>query len=152
MAVPFDPRQLQITGTAVPVVERVVQTNQGAARYSISTTGSLVYIPAGVEGAQRRLVWVSRTGAEQPLAAPPRSYDWPQLSPDGRRVAVEIADQLWLYDLDRETLTRFTFDGSRNTAPAWTPDGTRIAFNTRHGHILATCRRQWWAGAVGQQQ
>ena len=33
-----------------------------------------------------------------------------------------------IYDLSRETLTRFTFEGNRNLAPAWTPDGKRIAF------------------------
>jgi len=134
MAVPFDPQRLQTTGTAVPVIEGVLQFETfGVAQYSISAAGSLAYIPAGVEGIQRRLVWVSRTGAEQALPAPPRPYDWPQISPDGRQVVVEISDQLWLYHLDRETLTRFTFEGRINISPAWKPDGTRIAFGTESG-------------------
>jgi serine/threonine protein kinase len=94
MAVPFDPQRLAIVGTSVPVVEGILEyANIGAAaQYSISATGSLVYIPAGLDGIQRRLVWVGRDGAQQLLAAPPRAYDWPQLSPDGRRIAVEIAE------------------------------------------------------------
>ena len=76
-------------------------------------------------------MWVNRNGEEQPLAAPAHAYLFPRLSPDGRRVAVEIADQetqIWLYDLSRETLTRFTFEGNVNRNPVWTPDGKRIAF------------------------
>ena len=92
MAVPFDPQRLTVTGTAVPVVEGVLQsTVNGAAQYSISATGSLVYVSGGVQSAQSRLVWVSRNGAEQPLAAPAHAYVIPRLSPDGRRVAVGIA-------------------------------------------------------------
>ena len=71
MAVPFDPQRLQVTGAAVPVVEGVLQSPaSGAAQYSISATGSLVYIPGGVQATQSKLVWVSRNGTEQPLAAP----------------------------------------------------------------------------------
>lgn len=32
-----------------------------------------------------------------------------------------------MYDTERDTLTRVTFDGSQNDAPTWTPDGTRLA-------------------------
>ena len=116
LAVPFDPRQAAVTGTSLPVVEGVLQSPAtGAAQYSVSATGSLVYVPGGVQVAQRRLVWVSRNGTEQPLAAPAHAYLAPRLSPDGRRVAVTITEQesqTWLYDLTRETLTRFTFEGN----------------------------------------
>jgi eukaryotic-like serine/threonine-protein kinase len=134
MAVLFNPQRLAVTGAAVPVVEGVLQSPiTGAAQYSISHTGSLVYLPGGVQAAQRSLVWVSRTGAELSLAAPSRAYRGPRLSPDGRQVVVaieELETQVWLYDLFRETLTRFTFEGNTNLGSIWTRDGKRIAFES----------------------
>jgi serine/threonine-protein kinase len=137
MAVPFDPQRLEVTGTAVPVVEGVLQsTFSGAAQYSFSDTGSLVYVPEGVQATQYRLVWVNRNGVEQPVAAPARIYRGPRLSPDGREVAVAVEGQeteVWLYNLSRETLTRLTFQGRTSYNPAWTRDGKRIAFNIASG-------------------
>jgi eukaryotic-like serine/threonine-protein kinase len=134
MAVPFDPQRLTATGAAVPVVEGLLQSpSSGAAQYSFSATGSLVYVSGGVQSAQLRLVWVNRNGAEQPLAAPAHAYLNPLVSLDGRRVAVgitELESQIWLYDLSRETLTRLTFEGNVNNRPVWTPDGKRIAFES----------------------
>ena len=112
MAVPFDPRRLQIQGTPVPVVEGVTfSSTYGSSQYSISDTGSLVYVSRGSQGTQRKMVWVSRNGVEQPLPAPAQDYRDVVLSPDGQRVAAEIDNQIWLYDLARDTLTRFTFEG-----------------------------------------
>jgi eukaryotic-like serine/threonine-protein kinase len=132
MAAPFDSQRLEVTGAAVPVVEGLLESPvSGHAQYSFSTTGSLVYVPGSVRATQLKLVWVSRNGAEQPLAAPARGYMFPRLSPDGRRVALGITEQdsqVWLYDLSRETSTRFTFEGNVNMYPVWTPDGKRIVF------------------------
>jgi serine/threonine-protein kinase len=133
MAVPFDPQRLTVRGAAVPVVEGVLLASTGAAQYSFSAGGSLLYVTGSVQSAQSRLVWVNRKGAEQPLAVPARGYVYPRLSPDGRRVAVPIQEQesqIWLYDLSRETLTRLTFEGNLNGLPAWTADGKRVAFQS----------------------
>ena len=104
---------------------------------SISSDGTLVYVPGGVQPAARTLVWVDRQGHEEPLKAPQRAYVYPRLSPDGTRVALDVRDQdedIWIWDLARETLTRFTFEPGEDQSPVWTPDGRRLLFNsTRAG-------------------
>ena len=131
MAVSFDLQRLTVTGTAVPALEGVLQSIiSGGAQYSLSATGSLVYVPGGAQVNRSTLVWVSRNGTEQPLAAPAHAYQVPRLSPDGRRIAISAEGQVWLYDLSRETLTRFTFEGNANNYPTWTPDGKRVGYRS----------------------
>jgi Tol biopolymer transport system component len=154
MAVPFDSQRLAVTGAAVPVVEGVLQSpSSGAAQYSLSATGSLVYISGGVQADQRRLVWVTRNGAEQPVAAPGRAYVYPpRLSPDGQRVGVGITEeesQVWLYDFSRETLNRFTFEGQVNLNAVWTPDGKWIAIQSnREGPLNIFWQRADGSGGL----
>jgi eukaryotic-like serine/threonine-protein kinase len=135
MAAPFDPGRLQVTGAAVPIVEGVLQAaSTGAVQFSFSDSGALAYIPGSSQAAERsKLVWVDRKGTEQPIAAPVHSFVRPRVSPDGRRLAVAIADsgyQIWIYDLIRDTLTRLTFDGGVNLDAVWTPDGKRVVFES----------------------
>jgi serine/threonine-protein kinase len=145
MAVPFDPERLETKGPAVPMVEGVAVSSSGAAQYSISSTGSLLYVSGGTTLVQRKLAWVNRNGKEEVLAAPAQAYGYPRLSPDGRRVAVETENQIWIYDLSRDTLTRFTFEGSPNQSPVWTPDGKHIAFYSSKGGPSNV----WWQLADG---
>jgi serine/threonine protein kinase/Tol biopolymer transport system component len=130
MAVPFDAERLQLMGTAVPVLESVLQSaNTGAAQFSLSRTGSLVYVPGGVGPRSRKLVWVSRGGAEQPVTAPSYAYLNPRISPDGLRMSVTIDDkdtQVWVYDLARGTSRRFSFGGNDNLYGLWTLDGEKL--------------------------
>jgi len=134
MAVPFDPQRLEVKGAPVSVVQNVLQGQApGAVQYSVSASGSLVYVSGSAQVLDTRLVWVSRSGTEQPLAVPAKDYGFPRFSPDGSRVAVTSGGQVWLYDTARDTLTRFTFEGSANLYPTWTPDGKRIAFTSNKG-------------------
>jgi len=128
-AVGFDLAKLELTGDAVPVIEHVMSLGGGAANFSDSRRGTLVYVPMGGSKA-RSLVWVSRQGHEEALAAPPRSYVAPRLSPDGTRLAVNIQDQdsdFWIWDFSRQKLTRLTF-GPTGSFLVWTPDARRVIF------------------------
>ncbi len=132
-AVPFDRARLAVVGDPVPVVAHVTMGTTGAAEFVVARSGTLVYVPGGADGqtGSRSLVWVNRQGHEAPIAAPPRAYVTARLSPDGTRVALEIRDQeqdIWTWDLARQTLTRVTFDPGADEAPVWTPDSRRILF------------------------
>ena len=131
MAASFDPERKEITGQSVPVLSGINSERSGTMDYDFSRDGTLVYIPARSEVST--LVWVDRQGKSQPLTDIQRAFNSPQLSPDGRRVAVEIgnttAANIWIYDIVRATLTPLTFDGV-NLSPVWTLDGRRLAFTS----------------------
>ena len=129
-AAPFDLDELKLTGPPAVALDSIALTEFGEAWFSVSESGSLAYVPGGAWGSERTLVWVDRQGAVEPLAAPPRFYDDPCLSPDGQRLAVQIGPELnsdiWIHHIPRRTLTRLTFE--EGDLPLWTPDGKRVAF------------------------
>jgi Tol biopolymer transport system component len=88
----------------------------------------------------RRLVWVDRQGRAQPLGGEPNFYGVPRLSPDGRRVAVEMLNDIWVYDLTDRTLGRVSFRGV-NAHPVWAPDGRHLTFSSSAG--VSSPRLYW---------
>ena len=137
-AVPFDARRLELTGVPAPVVEGVSGSGQfsGSMHFSVSNTGSLVYIPGTVNAAsaQWELGFVDRKGAIERLELPRAKYEHPRVSPDGKSVAVDIDDgkgsDVWIYELSgARAIRRLTFAG-RDQLPVWSPDSRRIAFQS----------------------
>ena len=153
-AMAFDRDARQVLGGPVPLVEGVrgAQAVTGAVYFSVARNGSLVYVPGSAGGGTVvSLVWVGRDGDEERIPAPPRAYDRPRVSPDGTRVAVDIADgdntDVWIWDLARETLTQLTFDEGVDDVPLWTPDSARVVFrSSRDGGGL------FWKAADGTGQ
>jgi serine/threonine-protein kinase len=147
----FDARTKRTIGGAVPLVEGVM-TDQ----FDIANDGTLAYI-RNVSGVTtdyfmdpRTLVWVDRAGRTTPVGAPPRSYTYLALSPDGTRVALDIRDQqfdAWILDLERETepLRQLTFDPGVNRGVVWSADGQRIAFS----RPLGDGEEVYWQAADG---
>jgi serine/threonine-protein kinase len=135
-AVRFDLATLTLRGDPVPVVEQVQTLATGAANFSVSRNGTLVYVPNGTgvaTGTSRSLVWVTRRGSEESIPAPARAYFHPRLSPDGKRLALAIQDQeldIWTWDFARRALERMTFGPASELFPVWTPDGGSLLFGS----------------------
>ena len=139
LAVPFDPKTLQVTGGHVPVIEGVRRAPPGttaAAQFSFSNNGSTVYVRGGgaAETTGLTLALVDRAGSRTPLNAPPGSYGQPRISPNGKQLAVHTDDGkeriVWIYDLTGGSpMRRLTFGGN-NDRPTWTPDGQRVVFRS----------------------
>jgi serine/threonine-protein kinase len=131
-AVRFDLDRLEVRGDPVTVVTQVVTKASGAANFATSSDGTLVYQEGAAATLARTLVWIDRQGREEPIAAPPREYVSPFLSPDGTRIALDVRDQpadLWIWSVPRQTLTRVTFDPQNDLGGIWSPDGQRVAFS-----------------------
>jgi eukaryotic-like serine/threonine-protein kinase len=138
-AVRFDASRVEVLGDSATVVEPVTMGITGAANYSVSPRGDLVFVPGGLATAasqRRNLVWVDRKGRETTIPAPPRSYALGRIDPEGTRIALDIRDQtndVWIWDISRQTLTPLNRDPAQDMSPLWTPDGKRVLFASTRG-------------------
>ena len=141
-AIPFDLEKLETRGSAVPVLDDVAyQSPSGTGQFDVSRTGTLVYRRAsGDASGMATLQWVDPSGQKEPLQAKPGVYRFPSLSPDGKRVALTVAEggqDVWVYDSNRDAMTRLTFGGF-NISPKWSPDGQSIVFLSSGKGIFQT--------------
>ena len=130
-AIPFDPDKLETRGTATPILDDIAyHKTMGSTQWDVSQApsghGTLVYRKASDGGsALTTLQWVDPTGRKESLAANPGAYQSVKISPDGKRVALMIGEggstDLWVWDLRREAMTRFTYSGA-NRYPTRSPD------------------------------
>jgi serine/threonine protein kinase/Tol biopolymer transport system component len=107
---------------------------------SVSAVGRLAYRSG--ESLRRQLTWFDRTGktasgigdadSEAPFS--------PELSPDGRRVAVTRTVQgntdIWMVNALRGGATRLTFDTSVDQYGVFSPDGRRMAFSSSRNGLF----------------
>ena len=144
-AAPLDVKRLDVTAGATPIVEGVRRASAGtggAAYFSVSETGSLVYVPGPISfsATQRDLALLDRNGNAEPLRLPAGSYVTPRISPDGKWVAFGIDNTketaVWVYELSgRTSMRKLTFEG-RNRWPAWSRDSRYVAFQSdREGDV-----------------
>ncbi|HJR59326.1 MAG TPA: protein kinase [Vicinamibacterales bacterium] len=135
LAVAVDWDRFALAGGPVPVVEGVAGAAQSwIGQFDISRNGTMVYRPGAVGNNELQPAWVDRTGREQPLAARAAAYQRVSLSPQGDRIAAVIAgdeQDVWVWDIAKETMTRLTFGPAAEGSPQWTPDGRHVVFMSR---------------------
>ncbi len=134
-AVPFDLARLEVTGSPAPVVQNVFwNPTEGAAQFTVSSTGVLTYLRGGPEVARYTIVSVDRRGGTTKLIDEAGAYGNPRLSPDGKRLSLTVLRDgnfdIWVYDLERGVPTRLTFHDAPESEQVWSPDGRTLVFSS----------------------
>jgi dipeptidyl aminopeptidase/acylaminoacyl peptidase len=130
MAQAFDADALETTGQPFSVGGQVGVSVSARAAFSVSDAGVLT-TASGDAGALSRFAWFDRTG--RPLEVPTsevgpyRNFD---LSPDERQIAVSRAGDIWLLDVARGLLSRFTSDPTLEGDPVWSSDSRRLVYTS----------------------
>ena len=134
LAQPFDAESARFTGEARPLVDDLHYfRSTGMAAFTVSESGILAW-----RSARRptRLVWLDRNGIETAAIATAHLDGYGRLSRDGKRYAAGVVDpkqgisDIWLYDLERESADRLTFDLLDEKAPVWAHGGESLYYRT----------------------
>jgi serine/threonine-protein kinase len=139
LAARFNATRLELESDPLPLLEHMWVTPSGEAYFSLSRTGTLVYVQASspvMHTQLRTLLWVDRRGKEEETTAPQRPYAVARLSPDGTRVALDVRDQandIYTWDLSRKALMPLNTDPMADLSPVWTPDSKRIIWTSTRG-------------------
>src|SRR5262249_3810669 len=115
-AVSFDLDKADVRGTPAPVLtDFAYNTAFGSALLDVSgspsASGTADYQTRGAGAGMTSIQWLDTAGRTRPLLEKPGDYVTPRLSPDGNRVALVSAGEIWAYDSKRDTMARLTVDG-----------------------------------------
>jgi eukaryotic-like serine/threonine-protein kinase len=132
MAVEFDPRKLEVIGSAVTVMPDVAMLPDfGEAQFDVANNGTIAYLSGGKQSTENSLVWAEHDAKPQTLPVRPNLYESPRFSPDGKFLALTLRlpdPDIWIYDIERGTLRRVTFAPGEDELAIWSPDGKHLAF------------------------
>jgi Tol biopolymer transport system component len=129
----FDPSTLKVSGSPRAIPDMDLDTGGFAAEvpFSVGPDGTIVQRASAL--ITEHLEVLDREGKSKgKLAAPDGTFGFRTLSPDGRRLALmytkpgEQNIPIYLLDLARGIFSRFSFDGTNDQVPIWTPDGGRV--------------------------
>ncbi len=131
-ALPFDVKSLKVTGDMFPVAEQVwLGAATGFGAFSVSGNDLLAF-RSGSATPNRELVWINRAGNRVGVVGKPGAYEDLAISRDGKTVALLVnsgtRNDIWLQDVGRGVLSRFTFNAGFSGSPVWSPDGSRMIY------------------------
>jgi Tol biopolymer transport system component/tRNA A-37 threonylcarbamoyl transferase component Bud32 len=157
MAQSFDAKSLNTIGEIFPVAEQVpISVNVGFGAFSVSENGILAF-RSGDATTARELIWMDRIGKRLGTASgKPGEFFQMNISPDEKTVALQIGDNsksdIWLQDLERGVLSRFTFRPGVNRNAIWSSDGNRLVYAVQNLGAYSFDIYQKAAGGNGQEE
>ena len=95
----------------------------------------------GPKDMPQEMVWVDRSGdVIERVGAVQNSIFFPEISPDGRFIAVSARDgdvndrDVWIHDIAAGTKRRVMEVQGNDNFPFWSPDGNEIVFGVSFTH------------------
>src|SRR5271169_3107825 len=141
VSIAFDPSAAKVSGHATAIANVVgFQPSTYWAALAVGGNGTVIY-NTGVGAALSALTWMDRSGKELGRIGDPAVMANPTLSPDGSRVAVDIADlkannvDIWLQSTNGAGNARFTFDPAEEVVGVWSRDGRTLAYRSAAGGL-----------------
>ncbi|MEP7148486.1 MAG: hypothetical protein ABI857_06350 [Acidobacteriota bacterium] len=130
----FDADKLEVSGEPIPIISGQPNAPGNNRRFSISDNGVLIWQPLWER--EYQLIWFDREGNRTGGVGTPEKVSAgqdPHISPDGKRLIVKRGrpQNIWVIDLEKGTDLRITSDFGQ--IPAWSPDGSKIAFSGNGG-------------------
>jgi Tol biopolymer transport system component len=121
---------------------------------SVSETGELLYLTTPTTW-NTAIGWYDRAGHALSTLGDLAPWSSGRLSPDGRRVAVDLTDlapdpprtDVWIFDVASGNRSRLTFEDGDVGDPAWSPDGRRLAYVAYRGKQASLRLRPSTGGA-----
>jgi Tol biopolymer transport system component len=146
MAQRIDQATWTLQGTAQPLAGPVRYNGPSFnGMFDASLDGRvLTYATAQLTGAT--LEWFDRTGKPLGRVGPERAYRSIRLSPDGKVVAVELADEqigtrdLWMVDVATNAIQRVTANPATDWRPVFSPDSSSVAFASDRSGVSSVFR------------
>ncbi|UCF38283.1 MAG: protein kinase [Acidobacteriota bacterium] len=153
-AAELDLNSLTVAGIPAPVLQDLTSNGEGGCQFDLSENGTLVYLTGQSEGDSHRLFQFDLQGTETQISESPRDYRTVRLSPDGKRLAVDILSDgnvdVWLQDLSRDIQTRLTFHEGTDESPIWSADGQFVYYSSNREGKRGIFRKR--ADGSGQEE
>jgi eukaryotic-like serine/threonine-protein kinase len=159
----FDPEALTFTGEPAKIADELSTFSNGEiADFAVASGGgTLVYRKASDPEVARTLVWIDRNGKiGDPIGNPIQPQNGNpvvRLSPDGKHVVFasrseQAGDDIWTHELERNVRVRLTTDPDVDHGPVWSPDGSRVVFDSHRGGSGSVLYDMPSSGAVPERE
>ena len=130
----FNFENAEVRGEPFAIASSVAFFDAERGRFAVSPEGTLLTYFTGEEEERVQLTWLDRKGELIETVGAPGLYDQIALSPDGRRVAVEVRGDegwdLWTIDLARGVPNRLTSEPGNERDPVWSPDSQEVTYGS----------------------
>ena len=136
MGVPFDLKNLRISGVPAPVLDNVqTHSETGSMSYALSTEGTIIYVPGTGADDVRSILSVDLSGKPTEFFDLKKEFELARYSPDGKYVGFVIKEgndsNIWIYHIDGGAINQLTFyKKAAILFFAWSPNSKTLAYAT----------------------